>query len=235
MNFSIRTGPPFPGAVTPSRALGRSFVVAAQETVSLVLNEDAPVPESDQDVLDLVLRLRGHLAQLGSALDSPARPLADALDAARALAADELPEGFMPSRVYLRKLALSVQAVVEELPWPRPAAPEALGTPTASPVLPDTVKPDPGLTAIESGLTPLPAPWRGRSTAHRNTSPELFGWRLHHRIPVLAAELVAVLLRQVRRLRPLRVHPLQRLVDLDERRFLQVCCQLSVTQGAGPR
>lgn len=42
-------------------------------------------------------------------------------------------------------------------------------------------------------------------------------------------------LRQVRRSRPMPVQPMQRLVALDERRFLQVCRQLSVTRGGGPR
>ncbi|MGW0538039.1 DUF6415 family natural product biosynthesis protein [Streptomyces sp. NPDC003032] len=91
-------------------------MVAAQETVSLVLDEGAPVPETDQDVLDLVLMLRGHLAQIGPALDHPTKALADALDTARTLAQTGMPRGFMPSRVYLRKLAQSVQAVLEEAP-----------------------------------------------------------------------------------------------------------------------
>ncbi|MFD4987400.1 DUF6415 family natural product biosynthesis protein [Streptomyces sp. NPDC058374] len=86
----------------------RDFVEAASETVSLVLGEDSPLPESAADAEDLVRRLRGHVAQLG-ARTAPGIP---ALLQAQRLASDGLPKGYMPSRVYLVKLAEATQALV---------------------------------------------------------------------------------------------------------------------------
>ncbi|MFC8016601.1 DUF5999 family protein [[Kitasatospora] papulosa] len=89
----------------------RSIVVSALETLALVLNEDSPVPESDRDVDDLMLRLRGHLMQLGPATpDSPAM-----LKAAQALASKEAPDDYLQARVHLRKLALAIQELITEM------------------------------------------------------------------------------------------------------------------------
>ncbi|MFE5859725.1 DUF6415 family natural product biosynthesis protein [Streptomyces virginiae] len=77
------------------------------ETVSLVLGEESPLPETDQDVVDLVHRLRGHVMQLGAvALPGPA------LDHARQVSGGDLPDGHLPSRVYLRQLAEATQDLV---------------------------------------------------------------------------------------------------------------------------
>lgn len=92
-----------------------SAVVSAQETIALMLDKNAPVPKSDQDVHDLVLRLRGHLTQLGLAAGRASRGLTDALSDAWELAGVERPAGFMEPRVHLRKLALAVQAVITEM------------------------------------------------------------------------------------------------------------------------
>lgn len=101
--------------VRMKRATIRSVVVAAKETTALVLDEEASVPESDQDVVDLVLRLRGHLMQLGPAADASPGSLADALTVAQRLAAQEVPNSFMQSLVYLRNLTLRVQEVLVEM------------------------------------------------------------------------------------------------------------------------
>ncbi|WP_405795013.1 DUF6415 family natural product biosynthesis protein [Streptomyces longwoodensis] len=79
----------------------RNHVVAASETVTLVLGEDSPLPENAADVEDLVRLLRGHIAQLGArtAVGSPV------LVRAQRLCSESIPEGYMPSRVYLVKLA----------------------------------------------------------------------------------------------------------------------------------
>jgi hypothetical protein len=79
----------------------RDHVVAASETVRLVLGEDSPLPENAADVEDLVRLLRGHVAQLGARTDlgSPV------LVRAQRLCSESIPEGYMPSRVYLVKLA----------------------------------------------------------------------------------------------------------------------------------
>lgn len=216
------------GGAMPSGDVGRSLVAAAQETASLVLDEDVPVPETDEDVRELVLRLRGHVAQIGAALDHPAKPLVDALDTARALAQSELPSGFMPSRVHLRKLALSVQAVVKEAPVPTSTTSEAVRTPVAPPA--SKAVADPSVPEIEPDLAPLSIPWRRRSPMRRETRSK----RSPMRVPRLA-ELVVALLRRIVRSRLLLPQPMQRLVDLDESRFTQVCHQSSLTRDGGPR
>ncbi|MGW9170913.1 DUF6415 family natural product biosynthesis protein [Streptomyces decoyicus] len=81
--------------------LRRNQAVAAAETVALVLDEDSPLPESAADVEDLARRLRGHVGQLGF-LAAPGEP---SLLRAQQLASDRVPEGYMPSRVYLVRLA----------------------------------------------------------------------------------------------------------------------------------
>jgi hypothetical protein len=90
-------------------------VVSAKETIALVLDEGAPVVDREQDVDDLVLRLRGHLMRLGSAVERSPMALTAALRDARALAGSDRPADFLKARVYLRKLALAVQAVIAEM------------------------------------------------------------------------------------------------------------------------
>lgn len=105
------------GSVTVKRAQQRDHVVAASETVTLVLGEDSPLPESAADVEDLVRRLRGHVAQLGArtAWGTPV------LLRAQRLCSDSVPEGYMPSRVYLVELAEATQELVTHVergdPW----------------------------------------------------------------------------------------------------------------------
>jgi hypothetical protein len=76
--------------------------------VALILDEDSPLPETEQDVLDLVMRLRGHVHRLGAAVptDKPA------LVTARRLSACPLPDGYLASRVHLRQLALAVRELI---------------------------------------------------------------------------------------------------------------------------
>ncbi|WP_254641727.1 MULTISPECIES: DUF6415 family natural product biosynthesis protein [unclassified Streptomyces] len=93
------------GPVTSSRDL----VASATETINLVLDEGSPLPETDQDVTDLVRRLRGHIMQLADA-SLPGRTL----DHAREVSGTNIPEGYVPSRVYLRQLALVTHALVAE-------------------------------------------------------------------------------------------------------------------------
>ncbi|MFZ3491902.1 DUF6415 family natural product biosynthesis protein [Streptomyces sp. 5.8] len=85
----------------------RDIVASAAETVALVLGEDSPLPETDQDVADLVWRLRGHIMRLGT-VTAPG----GALDIARRLSGAELPAGYVPSRVYLRQLALAARDLI---------------------------------------------------------------------------------------------------------------------------
>lgn len=87
--------------VTEASAPERDHMVAASETVTLVLGEDSPLPESAADVEDLVRLLRGHVAQLG-ARTAPGIP---ALLRAQRLCSDSVPEGYVPSRVYVVRLA----------------------------------------------------------------------------------------------------------------------------------
>ncbi|MEU3159077.1 DUF6415 family natural product biosynthesis protein [Streptomyces griseoincarnatus] len=81
------------------------------ETVTLVLGEDSPVPETAADVEDLALRLRGHINQLGT-LTSSQEPT---LLRAQRLCSDGLPEGYVPSRVHLVKLAEATQELVAKV------------------------------------------------------------------------------------------------------------------------
>jgi hypothetical protein len=99
------------GTVTAEQAPPRNHVVAASKTVTLVQGEDSPLPESAADVEDLVRLLRGHVAQLG-ARTAPGNP---ALLHAQRLCSDSVPEGYMPSRVYLARLAEATQELVAHL------------------------------------------------------------------------------------------------------------------------
>ncbi|MFE2518341.1 DUF6415 family natural product biosynthesis protein [Streptomyces mirabilis] len=96
------------GSVTVERAPQRDHVVAASETVTLVLGDDSPLPESASDVEDLVRRLHGHVAQLGARTASGTPVLLRA----QRLCSDSVPEGYMPSRVYLVQLAEATQELV---------------------------------------------------------------------------------------------------------------------------
>jgi hypothetical protein len=80
----------------------------ATETVALVLGEDSPLPDTAADVEDLALRLRGHVSQLG-ALTLSQEP---ALLRAQQLCSGGLPDGYMPSRVHLVRLAEATQDLI---------------------------------------------------------------------------------------------------------------------------
>ncbi|MFB7031691.1 MULTISPECIES: DUF5999 family protein, partial [unclassified Streptomyces] len=98
------------------RVGSRSVVAAARETIALVLDENAPPLEGDHDVDDMILRLRGHLMELGhTALDQPHPAVEEALVAARKVADTDVPEKYVAARVHLRKFASAVVAVVTEL------------------------------------------------------------------------------------------------------------------------
>ncbi|AJE81543.1 hypothetical protein SLNWT_1167 [Streptomyces albus] len=94
-------GPGRHAPIAEAPAAERDHVVAATETVTLVLGEDSPLPESPADVEDLVRLLRGHVAQLGPRTVQGT----SALLRAQQLCSESIPEGYMPSRVYLVRLA----------------------------------------------------------------------------------------------------------------------------------
>ncbi|MFD7323962.1 DUF5999 family protein [Streptomyces sp. NPDC059875] len=94
----------------------RSIVAPAWETLALVLDENAPPLDSDHDADDLVLRLRGHLLELGhTAPDSPCPAVEKALAAARHVADVDGPADYVGARVHLRRLAEAVAVVISEL------------------------------------------------------------------------------------------------------------------------
>ena len=94
----------------------RSVVAPARETLTLVLDENAPLLEGDRDIDDLALRLRGHLMELGHAApDLPCPAIEKALAEARQVADTEVPAEYVAARVYLRRLAEAVGAVIAEL------------------------------------------------------------------------------------------------------------------------
>ncbi|MGW6202246.1 DUF5999 family protein [Streptomyces sp. NPDC055089] len=87
-----------------------------RETLALALDENAPVLDSDRDIDDVVLRLRGHLMELGHAAPGPSRPVIEkSLTAARKLADADVPTGHVKARVHLRQLAEAVKLVITEL------------------------------------------------------------------------------------------------------------------------
>ncbi|MFJ5635110.1 DUF6415 family natural product biosynthesis protein [Streptomyces goshikiensis] len=102
----------------------RDIAAAAEETVVLVLGEESPLPETAQDVADLVQLLRGHVLQLAVyTLPGPV------LDHAREVGAADIPEGYFPSRMYLRRLATATQALVAaHRDGPRPWGREVSGS-----------------------------------------------------------------------------------------------------------
>ncbi|MFD4574997.1 DUF6415 family natural product biosynthesis protein [Streptomyces sp. NPDC058417] len=101
-------GPGRQAPIAESLTAERDQVVAASETVTLVLGEDSPLPESPADVEDLVRLLRGHVAQLGARTVQGV----PALLRAQQLCYESIPEGFVPSRVYLVRLAEATQELM---------------------------------------------------------------------------------------------------------------------------
>ncbi|GAB2718926.1 DUF6415 family natural product biosynthesis protein [Streptomyces bullii] len=96
------------GRVASEPAAQRDQAVAAAETVALVLHEDSTLPETAADVEDLARRLRGHINRLG-VMVSKEEP---ALRRAQRLGLEAVPDGYMPSRVHLVKLAEATQELV---------------------------------------------------------------------------------------------------------------------------
>ncbi|MFJ9085898.1 DUF6415 family natural product biosynthesis protein [Streptomyces sp. NPDC102384] len=108
MMARIRIAPSMMARITVEPVPQRAETVAAAETVALVLDEGTPLPETNSDVEDLALRLRGHVNQLGVivAMEEPA------LLRAQQLASAEVPDGYMPSRVHLAQLAEATRELV---------------------------------------------------------------------------------------------------------------------------
>ncbi|MFE7331574.1 DUF6415 family natural product biosynthesis protein [Streptomyces sp. NPDC057565] len=100
--------------------VSQSMVMRAGETIGLVIDDEAPVPKRQQDVEDLLLRLRGHLMELGA--EGPRTgPWTQALVAVRELAAQAPPtDDFLQSRVHLRRLALQLKSVLDHMGGSRP-------------------------------------------------------------------------------------------------------------------
>ncbi|WEH37881.1 DUF5999 family protein (plasmid) [Streptomyces sp. AM 4-1-1] len=98
------------------KAPSRSIIAATRETLALVLDENAPLLDSDHDIDDVILRLRGHLMELGHASLGRSRPELDAaLAAARKSSEADVPTQYLDMRKHLRKLATAVATVVVEL------------------------------------------------------------------------------------------------------------------------
>ncbi|RAJ64083.1 MULTISPECIES: DUF6415 family natural product biosynthesis protein [unclassified Streptomyces] len=112
-----RVAPSRQGGVVVKPGPQRDHVVAASETVELVLGEHSPLPESAADVVDLVRLLRGHVAQLG-ARTAPGIP---ELMRAQRLCSDRIPEGYVPSRVYLVSLARATRDLMAHVERGSPA------------------------------------------------------------------------------------------------------------------
>ena len=96
------------GRVAVEPAAQRDQAVAAAETVALVLDEDSPLPETAADVEELAMRLRGHIDRLGVMVPKE-EPV---LRHAQQLGSAAVPDGYMPSRVHLVKLAEAAQELV---------------------------------------------------------------------------------------------------------------------------
>ena len=93
-------------SVTP-----RSVIAAAEETLSMVLSDGAPTPETDQDIHDLILRLRGHLMQLGAMAPDRSRAVAEVIKMARQREA-EVPDSCARALMPLAKFATAVRTVL---------------------------------------------------------------------------------------------------------------------------
>ncbi len=105
---SQRVGPSGQGAVGAEPGPDHDRSMAAAETVALVLDEESPLPESAADVEELACRLRGHVSQLGLVVP----PEAPVLRRAQQLASAGIPEGYMPSRIHLVRLAEAIQDLI---------------------------------------------------------------------------------------------------------------------------
>ena len=101
--------------------LTREPAAAAAETVARVLDKDAPLPDTAQDIDDLVHRLRGHVLRLGAAVPAGS----PVLKQAQQLSATPFPDGYMPSRVYLVHLAEATQELIETARRSTQAGPSA--------------------------------------------------------------------------------------------------------------
>ncbi|MFF3934372.1 DUF6415 family natural product biosynthesis protein [Streptomyces hirsutus] len=100
-----RATPSRKARVTDEPVRRRNQATATAETVALVLDEESPLPETAVDVEDLARRLRGHINQLG-VMVSNEEP---ALRHAQQLGSAGVPDGYVPSRVYLVQLAKATQ------------------------------------------------------------------------------------------------------------------------------
>ncbi|MFD5079631.1 DUF6415 family natural product biosynthesis protein [Streptomyces sp. NPDC058371] len=99
---------------------------AAEETVALVLDEEAPVLDCAQDVTDLAMLQRGHLMQLGpltAVRGTTNNSLYKALAEAQRLAEEDASADYMTARVHLRHFAQSVEEVLDQLGSEGPADP----------------------------------------------------------------------------------------------------------------
>jgi hypothetical protein len=105
---ACRVGPNEGDRIVVEPGSQRNQAVAAAKTVALVLDEDSPLPETAADVEDLARRLRSHVNRLG-VMVSPREP---ALRRAQLLGSAGVPEGYMPSRVHLVRLAEATQELV---------------------------------------------------------------------------------------------------------------------------
>ncbi|MGA5799304.1 DUF6415 family natural product biosynthesis protein [Streptomyces cellulosae] len=83
----------------------RDQAMATAETVALVLDEESPLPETAADVEDLARRLRGHIHRLGVTVPKETPVLRHA----QQLGSAGVPDGYVPSRVYLVQLAKVTQ------------------------------------------------------------------------------------------------------------------------------
>jgi hypothetical protein len=103
-----RVAPSRKGRIAAEPVSLRDQVVAAAETVALVLDDSSPLPETDADVEDLARRLRGHINRLGVMVQKEA----PALRRAQQLGSAGVPDDYMPSRVHLVRLAEATQDLV---------------------------------------------------------------------------------------------------------------------------
>ncbi|MFC9266234.1 DUF5999 family protein [Streptomyces zhihengii] len=97
-------------ASTPTRCV----VSAAQETLAVVLTDGCPIPESDQDIHDLMLRLRGHLMQLGTLAPTQTEPVTSALEVAWVCEA-QVPVSHAQALLPLVRFASAIRAVLGAL------------------------------------------------------------------------------------------------------------------------
>ncbi|MGW2984109.1 DUF6415 family natural product biosynthesis protein [Streptomyces goshikiensis] len=105
--FRLRPGPrPASPSATP-----RSVVTATEETLAMVLTDGAPIPETDQDIHDLMLRLRGHLMELGAMAPDRSHAVSEAMETARRRES-EVPENCAQALMPLARFATAVRTVL---------------------------------------------------------------------------------------------------------------------------